>query len=112
MMGHPLRSRQRRLRVNPSNWGFSTPSIHLHRRQGGRPTLNLVIRLERNRISSIAVPGEVTFVAFRKGRTNFANGLAQGRDLQFHSEPWPMSTTALPNRELATTLINGDLNGC
>jgi hypothetical protein len=57
-------------------------------------------RLERTRISYIAVPHEATYAAFSESRTKFAkatnldrkSGVAQGRDLQFHSDRTQMPT--------------------
>jgi hypothetical protein len=62
---------------------------------------------ERTRISYIAVPHKATYAAFRKESSmKFANatkldrksGVAQGRDLQFHSDRTQMPTSDhLPN---------------
>jgi hypothetical protein len=81
---------------------FSTLSIHLHSCPGGPLSSTLSSRLERIRISYIAVPPKPTYAAFRKeSRTKFANatkldrksGVAQGRDLQFHSDRTQMPTS-------------------
>jgi hypothetical protein len=59
------------------------------------------VELERTRISYIAVPPKATYAAFSESRTKFANattldrksGVAQWRDLQFHSDRTQMPTS-------------------